>query len=57
VLIRVGVAPCDTCGREIMTDQKHGGWYFGAGCADIYGDGCHGQPDTETVREEEIDIY
>jgi len=55
--IQVGIAPCDTCGRELMTDQEHGGWYFSAGCNDIHGDGCSGHADTDKARNDIIDIY
>lgn len=45
MIIKVGRAPCDTCGRELITDQKLGTWYFAASCADIHGDGCTGHAD------------
>lgn len=57
MLIQVAIAPCDKCGRDIMTDQRHGGWYFGSGCVDIYGDGCDGHADESKTRTEETDIY
>jgi hypothetical protein len=57
VLLQVGIAPCDKCGRDIITDQQHGGWYFGSGCADIHGDGCDGHADESKARTEETDIY
>lgn len=52
--VLVGVAPCDKCGRDLMTDEYMGGWYWQVGCFDIYGDGCHGQADSKQVREETI---
>lgn len=57
VLIEIGIAPCDTCGRELMTDQKLGAWYFGSGCNDIHGDGCGGHADTDNVHDDIIDIH
>ena len=59
MLIEVGIAPCDTCGRKLMTDQyvKLGAWYFGASCNDIHGDGCGGHADTDTVHNDIIDIH
>ena len=45
MIVTVGRAPCDTCGRELITDQKLGTWYFTASCADIHGDGCTGHAD------------
>ena len=57
MLIQVGIAPCDKCGRELMTDQKLGEWYFGSGCADIHGDGCDGQADTSKVATDTVDIW
>ena len=55
--VKVGVAPCDRCGRELMTDERHGGWYWQAGCSDIYGDGCHGHADEKQAREETVIIH
>lgn len=55
--VKVGVAPCDRCGRELMTDEWHGGWYWQAGCSDIYGDGCHGHADDKQAREETVVIF
>lgn len=57
MLIDVGIAPCDTCGRELMTDERMGSWYFGSSCADIHGDGCGGHADTSAVRTERTDIH
>jgi hypothetical protein len=47
----VGVAPCDKCGRELITDEMLGGWYWQAGCSDVYGDGCDGHADETRVVE------
>jgi hypothetical protein len=47
----VGVAPCDKCGRELITDETLGDWYWQAGCSDIYGDGCDGHADETRVVE------
>ena len=57
MLIQVGIAPCDKCGRELMTDQKLGEWYFGSGCADIHADGCDGQADTSKATTDTVDIW
>ena len=53
----VAVAPCDKCGRELMTDEQFRGWYWQAGCADIHGDGCDGHADETKLRVETIVIY
>lgn len=45
MIITVGRAPCDTCGRELTTDERLGGWYFPASCAYIHDDGCPGHAD------------
>jgi hypothetical protein len=59
MLLIVGVAPCDKCGRELITDEatRPGEWYFPAGCADIHGDGCNGHADTDKAHPEIIDIH
>lgn len=54
MLVTVAVAPCDKCGRDLMTDEYLGEWYWPAGCIDIHGDGCNGHADSKQVREETI---
>ena len=55
--VQVGLAPCDTCGRELMTDERLGAWYFGASCDYIHGDGCPGHADGDKATTDEIDVY
>jgi hypothetical protein len=58
MIIEVGIAPCDKCGRELITDQylAPGAWYFGS-CDEINGDGCKGEADTDKGFTTEMEIH
>lgn len=57
MIITVGRAPCDTCGRELTTDEWHGGWYFPASCAYIHDDGCPGHADDTRAYDDTEDVW
>ena len=47
----VWIAPCDTCGAEIMTDQFIGAPYFADGCE------CGGWPVDGGHYEDQTDVW
>lgn len=57
MIIDVGRAPCDTCGRLLTTDQWHKAWYFAASCGDIHGDGCPGHADDDRAYDDHEVIH